>query len=170
MKKAWILSYPLSAERRLWSDRADAQTDLSLRLTHMPFCWFCHEAAQFYSIFSQLQTDSLLTHRPIFLFVFYMNPVHLWWRNSPGPQLPANTGSCNICTALISLLCLELEAMFKTLCWKSINTRICFLRENWCLSPLPYAAPPPPPSIGVMQFCTESQGLIQQRGINSESK
>ena len=30
--------------------------------------------------------------------------------------------------------------------------------------------PPPPPAIGVMQFCTESQVLVQQRGINSESK
>ena len=27
-------------------DWADAQADLSLRLAHMPFCWFCHEAAQ----------------------------------------------------------------------------------------------------------------------------
>ena len=25
---------------------ADAQADLSLRWAHMPFCWFCHEAAQ----------------------------------------------------------------------------------------------------------------------------
>ena len=32
MKKAWVLSYPLSAQRRLWSDWADAQADLSL-------CW-----------------------------------------------------------------------------------------------------------------------------------
>ena len=24
----------------------DAQADLSLRWAHMPFCWFCHEAAQ----------------------------------------------------------------------------------------------------------------------------
>ena len=31
MKKAWVLSYPLSAQRRLWSDWADAQADLSLR-------------------------------------------------------------------------------------------------------------------------------------------
>ena len=28
-----------------WSDWADARTDLSLRWAHMPFCWFCHEAA-----------------------------------------------------------------------------------------------------------------------------
>ena len=46
MKKAWVLSYPLSAQRRLWSDWVDAQADLSLRWAHMPFCWFCHKAAQ----------------------------------------------------------------------------------------------------------------------------
>ena len=38
MKKAWVLSYPLSAQWRLWSDWADAQADLSLRWAHMPFC------------------------------------------------------------------------------------------------------------------------------------
>ena len=37
MKKAWVLSYPLSAQRRLWSDLVDAQADLSLRWAHMPF-------------------------------------------------------------------------------------------------------------------------------------
>ena len=44
MKKAWVLSYPLSAQRRLirlggcpgWSE--------SLLGTHL-FCWFCHVAA-----------------------------------------------------------------------------------------------------------------------------
>ena len=34
MKKGWVLSYPLSAQRRLWSDWADAQADLSLRWAH----------------------------------------------------------------------------------------------------------------------------------------
>ena len=34
LKKAWVLSYPLSAQRRLWSDWADAQADLSLRWAH----------------------------------------------------------------------------------------------------------------------------------------
>ena len=28
-----------------WSDWADAQADPSLHWAHMPFCWFCHEAA-----------------------------------------------------------------------------------------------------------------------------
>ena len=40
MKKAWVLSYPLSALRRLWSDWADAQADLSLRWVHTYFVGF----------------------------------------------------------------------------------------------------------------------------------
>ena len=32
MKKAWVFSYPLSTQRSLWSDRVDAQADMSL-------CW-----------------------------------------------------------------------------------------------------------------------------------
>ena len=46
MKKAWVLSYPMSAQRRLWSDWVDAQAHLSLRWAHLPFCWFCHGASQ----------------------------------------------------------------------------------------------------------------------------
>ena len=34
LRKAMILSYPLSAPRRLWSDWTDAQADLSLRWAH----------------------------------------------------------------------------------------------------------------------------------------
>ena len=37
---AWVLSYPLSAHRRLWSDWADAQADLSLRWAHNHFVGF----------------------------------------------------------------------------------------------------------------------------------
>ena len=40
LKKARILSYPLSALRRLWSDWADAQADLSLRWAHNHFIGF----------------------------------------------------------------------------------------------------------------------------------
>ena len=40
IKKALILSYPLSAQRRLWSDWADAQADLSLRWVHTHFVGF----------------------------------------------------------------------------------------------------------------------------------
>ena len=34
MKKAWVLNYPLSAQRRLWSDWADAQAAPFLRWAH----------------------------------------------------------------------------------------------------------------------------------------
>ena len=40
IKKAWVLSYPLSAQRRLWSDWADAQADMSLRWAHSHFVGF----------------------------------------------------------------------------------------------------------------------------------
>ena len=50
MTKAWFLSYPLSAQRRLWSDWADAQADLSLRWAYRSLCWFCHEAAHFWGV------------------------------------------------------------------------------------------------------------------------
>ena len=39
-KKAWVLSYPLSAQRRLCSDWADAQADLSLCCAHSHFVGF----------------------------------------------------------------------------------------------------------------------------------
>ena len=40
MKKAWVLSYPLSAQRRRWSGWADAQADLSLRWAQNHFVGF----------------------------------------------------------------------------------------------------------------------------------
>ena len=40
MKEAWVLSYPLSAQQRLWSDWADAQADLSLRRALSHFVGF----------------------------------------------------------------------------------------------------------------------------------
>ena len=45
-KKAWVLSFPVSAQRRLWSDWVDAQADLSLCWAHMSFCWFCRATVQ----------------------------------------------------------------------------------------------------------------------------
>ena len=40
----------LQADSEDWSDWADAQAGLSLRWAHMPFCWFCHDAAHFHKI------------------------------------------------------------------------------------------------------------------------
>ena len=45
IKKHWVLSYPSSAQQRLWSDWVDAQADLSLCWAQS-FCWFSHKAAQ----------------------------------------------------------------------------------------------------------------------------
>ena len=43
----WVAKDPsfLHVDSKDWSDWADAQADLSLRWAHMPFCWFCREAA-----------------------------------------------------------------------------------------------------------------------------
>ena len=41
----------LHADSDDWSDRADVQADLSLRLGYKSFCWFCHAAAHF--VFSE---------------------------------------------------------------------------------------------------------------------
>ena len=51
LKKTRILSYPLSAQWRHWSDWVDAQADLTLCWAHMAFCWFCHNAAQLFLVF-----------------------------------------------------------------------------------------------------------------------
>ena len=40
MKNAWVLSYPLSAQQRLWPDWADAQADLSLPWAQTHFVGF----------------------------------------------------------------------------------------------------------------------------------
>ena len=40
MKKPWVLSYPLSAQRRFLPDWAGGQTDLSLRWVHTHFVGF----------------------------------------------------------------------------------------------------------------------------------
>ena len=58
MKKAWVLSYPLSTQRRLWSDWADAQADLSLRWVHSHFVGFVMRWLIFVMVF---QLNVLLT-------------------------------------------------------------------------------------------------------------
>ena len=46
----WVTEDPvfLHADSKDWSDWADAQADLNLHWAHMPFCWFCHEAAHIF--------------------------------------------------------------------------------------------------------------------------
>ena len=50
MKKAWVLSYPMSTQRRLWSDWADAQADLSLRWVHSHFVGFVMRQLNFFRL------------------------------------------------------------------------------------------------------------------------
>ena len=47
MKIAWVISYLLSAQRRLWSDWGDAQADLSLRWAHSHFVSFVMSRLKF---------------------------------------------------------------------------------------------------------------------------
>ena len=70
MMKALVLSYLLSAQQSLWSDWADAQANLNLRWAHIPFCWFCHEAAQMFK-------SSFCRYNQIILV-----PSHEEWRKS----------------------------------------------------------------------------------------
>ena len=64
MNKHWFLSYPLSPQRRLWSDWADAQADLSLCWAHSQFVGFVMLWLK-YSIMTYY-----VTHRNIYLPVF----------------------------------------------------------------------------------------------------
>ena len=66
-KKAWALSYPLSA---------DAQADLNLRWVHRSFCWFCHEATDFIELYvfnaASDQTPELGNHI-CYNYIFHFN-------------------------------------------------------------------------------------------------
>ena len=71
-KKAWVLSYPLSAQRRLWSDWADAQADLSLRWAHSHIVGFVTSKNNLNYIFNHLS----------------FNGFSVWLRDKP-PDSPA---------------------------------------------------------------------------------
>ena len=54
MKKAWVLSYPLSAQRRLWSDWGMPRL-IWIFAGCTSFHWFCYAAAHMYKIFISLR-------------------------------------------------------------------------------------------------------------------
>ena len=79
-KKAWVLSYPLHAQRRLWSDWADAQADLSLRWAHTHFVgfvmsrliWFCsccYCQVVFHQLFTWESDYFITTHLCLFIYL-----------------------------------------------------------------------------------------------------
>ena len=62
MNIPWVLSYPFSTQRRLWSDWAlggSAQSDLNLRWVLRTLCLFCHAAAYISRSLSLGQTHGL---------------------------------------------------------------------------------------------------------------
>ena len=54
MKKHWVLSYPLSTQRRLWSDWADAQADLNFGWAHIHFVGFVMSWLKYIGLISWL--------------------------------------------------------------------------------------------------------------------
>ena len=65
-------SYPLSAQRRLWSDWADAQADLSLRWAHTHFVGFVTRRLKWLFLFSVTRIISLLLPQWLLLLLFSM--------------------------------------------------------------------------------------------------
>ena len=77
MKKAWVLSYPLSARRRLWSDWADAQANLSLRSAHSYFVGFVMRRIKSYlSTISQHRVIVCINTPWTFLLFFGSTWIH----------------------------------------------------------------------------------------------
>ena len=97
-KKAWVLSYPLSAQRRLWSDLADAQADLhsedwsdwadaqadlSIRWAHSHFVDFVMRwlISEFFSNWSLMPFNLFLTLRSISGFNKRLTPQACFKKN-----------------------------------------------------------------------------------------
>ena len=67
MKKAWVLSYQLNAQQRLWSDWADAQADLSLRWAHILLVLSCR--GSYHVLFFLHNQRPKLKMLPFFLLI-----------------------------------------------------------------------------------------------------
>ena len=99
MKKAWVLSFPLSIQRRLWSDWADARL-IRVFAGRTSFCQFCNMAAHF------------IAHRHVTDLGFWalllsqsMTKATKWRAPSEDSDQPGHPPS------LISLLCLHEETL-----------------------------------------------------------
>ena len=84
MKKAWVLSYPISAQRRLWSDWAELPNKRTaktlIRLGGCPgwsesslgaqsLCWFCHVAAHIILVIRVFYNRSICIEQENFLWL-----------------------------------------------------------------------------------------------------
>ena len=111
MKKAWGLSYPLSAQQRLWSDKADAQSDPSLRWEHSHFVGF---------VLSRLRFVIVLQFRAC---EFEPQPGHI----------TCDDWSCIYFLVLVQSA--TVERKFQIICMlKVLNYCHCeYFPEEWCL-------------------------------------
>ena len=80
VNKLFIITYTLSAQRRLWSDWADAQADLSLRWAHSHFVGFVMRQLEF-SVRLILTTCYALVsmayiQTPVILSNFFLQQIH----------------------------------------------------------------------------------------------
>ena len=78
-KKAWVLSYPLSARRRLWSDWAGAQADLSLRWAHRHFVGFVVRRL----VYARSPLNETLTNFRRRRRCMYLSRVCILWTKNP---------------------------------------------------------------------------------------
>ena len=69
MKKAWVFSYQLSAQRRLWSDWADAQAGLSLRWAHSNFVGFVMRRLKLFRSNGQMKLFKMKIHIHIYCYI-----------------------------------------------------------------------------------------------------
>ena len=73
----WVPKEPslYHADSEDCSDWVDAQADLSLRWMHMPFCWFCHEAAQMFIALFAMNISALSSIMHMQAIKTSMSPV-----------------------------------------------------------------------------------------------
>ena len=84
MKKGWVLGYPLSAQRRLWSDWADDQADLNFHWMHSHFVGFIMRLLNYvaYHLGENQQIHSVL--KCCFCFCRrkpFMEISSVWWES-----------------------------------------------------------------------------------------
>ena len=122
MKKAWALSYPLSVQRRLWSDWADAQADLSLRWAHSHFVDFVTSRLK-----SRLFMVSQLNVGRTRLTSSEKRDCDLYWFLTPDTSEWKETcRKCSICVSHATTLTLQ--------CWFSVVTRANKKCETICIA------------------------------------
>ena len=128
MKKAWVLSYPLSAQRRLWSDWVDAQADLSLRWAHCHFVFLsCRGSIMF--------NPTLLFHKTTAVCSFYTPStfLHTWLIRPPLTIVPRGGflqvlryGKLCWLSACVSIFLLSSFIKFTLCCFEGYHVRC------WC--------------------------------------